>query len=84
MEGLSTWSSGSPILRTNQRGNRNTMFWVDVSLISIFNHKNNPSFCTLPCCVACISLIFTYPSIEFGITKNIFVHEFMNAFSPFV
>ena len=52
VEYLSTWSSGSPILRTNHRGNRNTIFWIDVPLINIFNHKSNSSFCTLPCCLA--------------------------------
>ena len=85
MERSSTWSSGSSFLRANQRGNRNTIFWIDVSLIIIFNHKNNFSFCTLPCCLAYISLIFSYPWIEFGNTQrqNIFGHEFMNAFSPF-
>ena len=84
MERLSTWSSGSPILRINQRGNRNTIFWIDVSLINISNHKNNSSFYTLPCCLAYISLIFCYPWIEFGNTQNISVHEFMNAVSPFL
>ena len=52
VEYLSTWSSGSPILRKNHRTNRNTTFWIDVPLINIFNHKNNSSFCTLPCCLA--------------------------------
>ena len=61
MERLSTWSSGSPILRTNQRGNGKTIFWIDVSLTIIFNHKNNFRFYTLPCCLAYISLIFSYP-----------------------
>ena len=84
MERSSTWSSGSSFLRANQRGNRNTIFWIDVSLIIIFNHKNNFSFCTLPCCLAYISLIFSYPWIEFGYTQDIFVHQFMNAFSPFL
>ena len=71
MESLSTWSSGSPFLRTNQRGNRNTIFWIDVSLIIIFNHKNNSSFCTLPCCLqlAYFSLILYYPWIELVIPK---------------
>ena len=61
MKRLSTWSSGSPFLRTNQRGSRNTIFWIHVSLIIIFNHKNNFSSCTLPCCLAYISLTFSYP-----------------------
>ena len=54
-ERWSPWSSGSPFLRTNQRGNRNTIFWIDVSLIIIFNHRNNYIFFTLPCCLAYIS-----------------------------
>ena len=47
--------------KNHQRGNRNTIFWIDVSLIIIFNHKNNSSFCSLPYCLAYISLIFSYP-----------------------
>ena len=58
---LSTWSSGSTILKANQRGNQNTIFWIDVSLKIMFYHKNNYSFCTLPCCLGCICLIFSYP-----------------------
>ena len=48
--------------------------------------ENNSSFCTLPSCLAYISLIFSYPWIEFGNTQrqNIFVHEFMNTFFPFL
>ena len=84
MERWSPWSSGSPILRTNQRGNRNTIFWTDVSLIIIFNHRNNYIFFTLPCCLAYISLIFSYPWIELGYPQNISVHEFLHAFSPFL
>ena len=85
MERLRTWSGGSPILKINQRGNQNTIFWLDVPLVIIFNHKNNSSFCALTSCLAYISLIFSYPWVEFGNTQrqNIFVHEFMNAFSPF-
>ena len=31
--------NGSPILKINQRGNRNTIFWIDVPLVIIFNHR---------------------------------------------
>ena len=86
MERLGTWSRGSPILKISQRGNRNTIFWIDDPLVIIFNHKNNSSFCALTSCLAYISLIFSYPWVEFGNTQrqNIFVHEFMNAFSSFL
>ena len=85
-ERLRTWSRGSPILKINQRGNRNTILWIDVPLVIIFNHKNNSSFCALTSCLAYISLIFSHPWVEFGNTQrqNVFVHEFMNAFYPFL
>ena len=48
----STWSSGSIFLRANQRGNRKKIFWINVSLISIFGHQNNFSLWFVVVCLA--------------------------------
>ena len=81
VEYLSNWSSGSPILRTNHRGNRNTILWIDVSLINIFNHKINYSFCTLPCCLAYTVFLWFSVSHELSsVIPKIFLS--MNLWTP--
>ena len=54
--------------KSQQRGNRTKIFWINVSLIIIFGHQNNLSMWLVVVCLAAgfVFCVFTYTSLHFS------------------